>query len=52
MNDASLLTQAALLQESRVVIVIAGMEGALPSVVAGLTPAPVIAGGDTVKENH
>lgn len=28
MNDASLLTQAALLQESRVVIVIAGMAGA------------------------
>ena len=28
MNEASLLTQAALLQESRVVIVIAGMAGA------------------------
>ena len=38
-----ILAEAALLQESRVVIVIAGMEGALPSVVAGLTPAPVIA---------
>ena len=38
-----ILAQADLLQESRVVIVIAGMEGALPSVVAGLTPAPVIA---------
>ena len=43
MNDASLLTQAALLQESRVVIVIAGMEGALASVVGGLTAKPVIA---------
>ena len=38
-----ILAEAALLQESRVVIVIAGMEGALPSVVAGMTPAPVIA---------
>ena len=38
-----ILSQAELLQESRVVIVIAGMEGALPSVVAGMTPAPVIA---------
>lgn len=38
-----ILAQAELLQESRVVIVIAGMEGALPSVVAGMTPAPVIA---------
>lgn len=38
-----ILSEAALLQESRVVIVIAGMEGALPSVVAGMTPAPVIA---------
>lgn len=37
------LSQTALLQASRVVIVVAGMEGALPSVVAGLTPAPVIA---------
>ncbi len=38
-----ILSQTALLQASRVVIVVAGMEGALPSVVAGLTPAPVIA---------
>ena len=38
-----ILSEASLLQESRVVIVIAGMEGALPSVVAGMTPAPVIA---------
>ena len=32
-----------LLQNANVVIVIAGMEGALPSVVGGLTGAPVIA---------
>ncbi|MBA3522407.1 MAG: nickel pincer cofactor biosynthesis protein LarB [Gemmatimonadales bacterium] len=31
------------LQEARVVIVVAGMEGALPSVVGGLVAAPVIA---------
>jgi NCAIR mutase (PurE)-related protein len=31
------------LSEARVVIVVAGMEGALPSVVGGLIPAPVIA---------
>src|SRR3981189_207149 len=31
------------LSEARVVIVCAGMEGALPSVVAGLVAAPVIA---------
>src|SRR5205823_7340526 len=31
------------LQKARVVIVVAGMEGALPSVVAGLVAAPVIA---------
>lgn len=30
------------LHEAKVIIVIAGMEGALPSVVAGITPAPVI----------
>ncbi len=30
------------LQQAGVVIVVAGMEGALPSVVAGITPAPVI----------
>ncbi|RUM34318.1 MAG: nickel pincer cofactor biosynthesis protein LarB [Desulfobulbus sp.] len=31
-----------LLRKASVLIVVAGMEGALPSVVAGLTPAPVI----------
>ena len=31
------------LRQAEVVIVVAGMEGALPSVVAGLVPAPVIA---------
>jgi len=31
------------LEEARVLIVVAGMEGALPSVVGGLTAAPVIA---------
>jgi len=31
------------LREAKVIIVVAGMEGALPSVVGGLTPAPVIA---------
>ena len=31
------------LQRARVVIVVAGMEGALPSVVGGLVAAPVIA---------
>ncbi len=38
-----LLVHCELLQRVSVVIVAAGMEGALPSVVAGLTPAPVIA---------
>ena len=38
-----LLSQWKLLQRARVIIVIAGMEGALPSVVAGLVRAPVIA---------
>ena len=32
-----------LLQQARVIIVVAGMEGALASVVAGLVPCPVIA---------
>jgi NCAIR mutase (PurE)-related protein len=36
------LDQAPLLGDADVVIVVAGMEGALASVVAGLTPAPVI----------
>jgi hypothetical protein len=38
-----LLAQTTRLQEARVLIVVAGMEGALPSVVGGLTSAPVIA---------
>ena len=38
-----LLSHVPVLQEANVVVVIAGMEGALASVVAGLTQAPVIA---------
>ena len=38
-----LLSQSAELQKARVLVVVAGMEGALPSVVAGLVAAPVIA---------
>lgn len=38
-----LLDQKALLREARVIVVVAGMEGALPSVVAGLVAVPVIA---------
>jgi hypothetical protein len=38
-----LLAHAEALQQARVVIVVAGMEGALPSVVGGLVRAPVIA---------
>jgi NCAIR mutase (PurE)-related protein len=38
-----LLDQAPVLQRARVVVVVAGMEGALPSVVGGLVAAPVIA---------
>jgi NCAIR mutase (PurE)-related protein len=38
-----LLREHTRLQNARVVIVVAGMEGALPSVVAGLLKAPVIA---------
>jgi pyridinium-3,5-biscarboxylic acid mononucleotide synthase len=37
-----LLSQRDLLSRARVLIVCAGMEGALPSVVAGLVAAPVI----------
>jgi NCAIR mutase (PurE)-related protein len=37
------LAERALLRRSRVVIVVAGMEGALPSVVGGLVSVPVIA---------
>ena len=38
-----LLSEQSRLQSARVVIVVAGMEGALPSVVAGLIKVPVIA---------
>ena len=38
-----LLDKVELIQKARVVIVIAGMEGALASVVGGLTASPVIA---------
>ncbi len=38
-----LLDQAGIIRDARVAIVVAGMEGALPSVVAGLVDTPVIA---------
>ena len=38
-----LLERLPLLQEARVVVAVAGMEGALPSVIGGLVSAPVIA---------
>lgn len=38
-----LLDQVPALREARAIVVVAGMEGALPSVVAGLVTAPVIA---------
>ncbi|MEO8648843.1 MAG: nickel pincer cofactor biosynthesis protein LarB [Acidobacteriota bacterium] len=38
-----ILSERELLQSSRVVIVVAGMEGALPSVVGGMVKVPVIA---------
>ncbi|HEU5321131.1 MAG TPA: nickel pincer cofactor biosynthesis protein LarB, partial [Methylomirabilota bacterium] len=38
-----LLSETGRLREARVVIVVAGMEGALPSVVGGLVSVPVIA---------
>lgn len=38
-----LLRHADTLRSARVIVVAAGMDGALPAVVAGLTPAPVIA---------
>ena len=38
-----ILKQRARLEAARVVIVVAGMEGALPSVVAGMVSVPVIA---------
>jgi NCAIR mutase (PurE)-related protein len=37
-----ILAHSTLLQQGSVIIVVAGMEGALPSVVAGMTGAPVI----------
>ena len=37
------LAERALLQRARVIIVVAGMEGALPSVVGGLVSVPVVA---------
>ncbi len=42
-NIHRILSQSRRLREARVVIVVAGMEGALPSVVAGMVAAPVIA---------
>jgi NCAIR mutase (PurE)-related protein len=38
-----ILSEREVLQSSRVVVVVAGMEGALPSVVGGLVSIPVIA---------
>ena len=38
-----MLAERALIQRARVVIVAAGMEGALPSVVGGLVSVPVVA---------
>ena len=38
-----LLARRELLQRAKVIVVVAGMEGALPSVVGGLTAAPLIA---------
>ncbi|MEW6108294.1 MAG: nickel pincer cofactor biosynthesis protein LarB [Nitrospirota bacterium] len=38
-----LLDNTALIKDARVIIVIAGMEGALPSVVGGMTDKPIIA---------
>jgi NCAIR mutase (PurE)-related protein len=38
-----LLEHLPLLQGARGIVVVAGMEGALPSVVGGLAPCPVIA---------
>jgi NCAIR mutase (PurE)-related protein len=37
------LSRLDVLRRARVVVVVAGMDGALPSVVAGLVPAPVVA---------
>ena len=38
-----LLDHLPVLQKARVIVAVAGMEGALPSIVCGLVPAPVIA---------
>jgi NCAIR mutase (PurE)-related protein len=38
-----LLSELALLRRARAIVVVAGMEGALPSVVAGLVRCPVVA---------
>jgi NCAIR mutase (PurE)-related protein len=38
-----LMDNAAAMREARVIVVVAGMEGALPSVVGGLTDRPIIA---------
>ncbi len=38
-----LLAERSRLEQARVIVVVAGMEGALPSVVGGLVPVPVIA---------
>jgi hypothetical protein len=38
-----LLNARATLESARVIVVVAGMEGALPSVVAGLVSVPVVA---------
>jgi NCAIR mutase (PurE)-related protein len=42
-NIHRILSQNRHLRDARVIIVVAGMEGALPSVVAGMVAAPVIA---------
>jgi len=38
-----LLGRLDVLRSARVIVVVAGMDGALPAVVAGLVPAPVVA---------
>jgi len=43
-----LLDRQALLRKAKVIVVVAGMEGALPSVVAGLVSVPVIAAPTSV----
>jgi hypothetical protein len=37
------MDNAAAMREARVIVVVAGMEGALPSVVGGMTDRPIIA---------